>query len=319
MRVLVTGANGFLGGALVQRLSRDGEWELRAAVRDASAHPAAVACETVSVRDIDATTSWRAATAGCDVVVHTAARVHVMREDPVKALALYRRVNVQGTLHLAQEAKASGVRRLVYISSIKVNGEQTSPGCAFRADDAAAPQDHYGLSKFEAELALREFAVQTGMELVILRPPLMYGPGVRANFRALMRAVSHGLPLPLGAIHNRRSLLALDNAVDLIVTCLRHPHAAGKTFLASDNEDLSTPELVRRLARALHTKARLVSVPPAILQASARLLGKGDAMQRLCGSLQVDMAETMATLGWQPPIGVNEGLRQAATTLRESP
>lgn len=292
---------------------------MRAAVRNTGSAAEAASWETVSVREIDASTAWQDAVTDCSAVVHTAARVHVMREDAADALAQYRRVNVQGTLNLAQQAQAAGVRRFIFLSSIKVHGEQTAPGAPFHANDPPNPQDSYSISKLEAEEALKSLSASSGMELVILRPPLIYGPGVRANFQALMRAVARGVPLPLGAIDNRRSLLALDNAVDLIVTCLHHPQAAGHTFLASDGEDLSTPELIRRIAQALGTVPRLVSVPPAILRTAAGLLGKGNAVRRLCENLQVDIRETTSMLGWKPPANVNDSLRQAVAALGARP
>jgi nucleoside-diphosphate-sugar epimerase len=226
-------------------------------------------------------------------------------------LGEFRRVNVDSTLNLARQAAAVGVRRFVFVSSVKVNGEATLPGQAFTERDAPAPQDPYGQSKDEAEIGLRELAADTGMEVVIIRPTLVYGLGVKANFAALMRAVQRGWPLPLGAVHNQRSLVALDNLVDLIVTCLDHPAAANQTFLVSDGQDLSTTELVRGMAQAAGVPARLLPVPVWALQAGASLLGKGDAVQRLCGNLQVDISKARSLLGWVPPVSVEEGLRRA--------
>jgi nucleoside-diphosphate-sugar epimerase len=275
----------------------------------------------VTTGDISAQTDWKQALVGVDVLVHLAARVHVMRDAAADPLAEFRRVNVQGTLNLAWQAAAAGVKRFVFLSSVKVNGEATSaphpsprPEGArerFREDDEPAPQDPYGISKMEAEAGLRDLAAQTGMEVVIIRPPLVYGPGVKANFAALMRAVQRGWPLPLGAVHNQRSLVALDNLVDFIVTCLSHPQAANQTFLVSDGHDLSTTELVRGLAHAAGVSARLLPVPVWALQAGAALLGKGDAVQRLCGNLQVDISKARSLLGWLPPVSVDEGLRRA--------
>ena len=246
-------------------------------------------------------------------MIHTAARVHVMHDAATDPLSEYRRVNVQGTLHFARQAAAAGVKRFVFLSSIKVNGEATQVGQTFMADDAPAPQDPYGISKMEAEAGLREISAQTGMDVVIIRPPLVYGSGVKANFAAMMRWLSCGVPLPLGAItHNRRSLVALDNLVDLIVTCITHPAAANQTFLVSDGEDLSTTDLLRRMGQALGKPARLLPVPPALLKLGAALLGKPELAQRLCGSLQVDISKTRQLLGWCPPLSVDEGLRRAA-------
>jgi len=234
-----------------------------------------------------------------------------MEESTAAPLAEFRRVNVQGTLNMARQAAAAGVRRFVFVSSVKVNGESTQFGSPFKADVVPAPLDDYGLSKMEAEQGLREFAAQTGIDVVIIRPPLVYGPGVKANFAALMRAVQRGWPLPLGAVHNQRSLVALDNLVDFIITCVAHPQAANQTFLVSDGQDLSTTELIRGMARAADVPARLLPVPVWALQAGARLLGKGDAIQRLCGNLQVDISKARTLLGWVPPVSVEDGLRRA--------
>jgi nucleoside-diphosphate-sugar epimerase len=307
--ILVTGATGFVGSALVARLARDGT-ETRACVRrnDASM-PDGV--HTVHVAGLTADTDWSSALAGVYVVVHAAARVHVMDDTAADPLTEFRRVNLEGTLNLARQAAAAVVRRFVFVSSIKVNGESTLPGQPFTADDKPAPLDVYGVSKMEAEQGLRELAAETGLEVVIIRPPLVYGPGVKANFASLMRAVQRGWPLPLGALHNQRSLVALDNLVDIIVTCLSHPQAANQTFLVSDGQDLSTTELVRGMAQAAGVPARLLPVPVWALQAGASLLGKGDAVQRLCGNLQVDMSKARSLLGWVPPVSVEEGLRRA--------
>jgi UDP-glucose 4-epimerase len=234
--------------------------------------------------------------------------------DPLQE---FRRVNVQATLNLARQAAAAGVRRFVFVSSIKVNGESTQPGSAFTADDAPAPLDAYGISKMEAEQGLRQIALQTGMEVVIIRPPLVYGPGVKANFAAMMRWLKRGVPLPLGAIENQRSFVALDNLVDLIVTCLIHPAAANQTFLVSDGEDVSTTELLRRMGQALGCTARLLPVPASWLKLAADMLGKADMAQRLCGSLQVDISKTRQLLGWQPPLSLDSGLKKAAKAMKE--
>jgi UDP-glucose 4-epimerase len=215
-------------------------------------------------------------------------------------------------LNLARQAAAAGLRRFVFVSSIKVNGEATQLARPFIADDAPAPLDAYGVSKMEAEQGLREIARQTGMEVVIIRPPLVYGPGVKANFAAMMRWLKRGVPLPLGAIHNQRSLVALDNLVDLILTCLTHPAATNQTFLVSDGEDVSTTELLRRMGQAMGKTARLLPVPASWLKVAASLVGKGDVAQRLCGSLQVDISKTRELLGWVPPVSLDEGLRRAA-------
>lgn len=261
--------------------------------------------------DLTASTHWAAALQGVSAVLHCAARVHVMAEAAANPLDEFRRVNVQGTLNLARQAAASGVRRFVFVSSIKVNGEATPTGSSFTADDLPTPLDAYGISKMEAEQGLREIASQTGMQVVIVRPPLVYGPGVKANFAAMMRWLQRGVPLPLGAIHNQRSLVALDNLVDLLVTCITHPAAANQTFLVSDGEDVSTTELLRRMGQAMGKPARLLPVPANWLQLAAMLVGKRAVAQRLCGSLQVDIEKTRQLLGWSPPLTLDQGLKKA--------
>jgi nucleoside-diphosphate-sugar epimerase len=308
LKILVTGANGFVGFTLC------GEAILRGmAVCGATRSPYGlpVSVKNIVVQSIDESTFWLSALAGCEVVVHLAARVHVMQDTTADPLRAFRSVNVDGTLNLARQASAAGVRRFVFISSIKVNGESSRPERAFTEVDEPNPQDAYAQSKHEAEQGLRKISVDTGMEVVIIRPPLIYGPGVKANFAVLMRAVRRAWLLPLGAVYNQRSLVALDNLVDFIVTCITHPKAANQTFLVSDGEDLSTADLVLGMAQVAEVPARLLPIPMWALQAGASLLGKGDTMQRLCGNLQIDISKARSLLGWEPPVSLEEGLRRA--------
>lgn len=308
MNCLITGAGGFVGTSLCSvLLMRDSV--LRIALR--SPQDLVENSEGVVVGAIDAGTVWSRALQGVSTVIHLAARVHVMNDVSEDPLAEFRRVNVDGTLNLARQAAVIGVKRFVYISSVKVNGESTMSGRAFTEADAIAPQDAYGQSKSEAEQGLRQLAADSGMEVVIIRPPLVYGPGVKANFAALMRTVQRGYPLPLGSVHNQRSLVALDNLVDFIITCATHPQAANQTFLVSDGQDLSTTELIRGLAHAGGVTARLLPLPVPWLRAVASLLGKADAVDRLCGNLQVDISKARKLLAWTPPVTVDEGLRRA--------
>jgi nucleoside-diphosphate-sugar epimerase len=307
MKVLVTGANGFVGLAVLQRLNLLSGLQALGCVRRAALSTGGT---VVDVADLTAQTDWSLTLSGADAIVHLAARVHVMHQTETDSLTAFRAVNVKGTLNLARQAASAGVKRFVFISSVKVNGESTQTGQAFNEADAPNPQDSYGQSKYEAELGLRKLSADTGMEVVIIRPPLVYGPGVKANFAALMRVVQLGWPLPLGAVHNQRSFVALDNLVNFIVTCIDHPQAANHTFLVSDGQDLSTTNLVRGMARAAGVPARLFPVPVWSLQAGASLLGKGDAIQRLCGNLQVDISKARSLLGWVPPVSVDEGLRR---------
>lgn len=256
---------------------------------------------------LDADTEWRATLEGVTVVAHCAARAHVLREVSSDPLAEYRRVNVQGTLNLARQAISAGVRRFVFISSIGVNGAETHLK-PFTSGDIAAPSSPYALSKYEAESALRQLSKETGLEVVVIRPPLIYGPGAKGNFEAMIRWIVRGIPLPLGAIHNKRSLVALDNLVDLVLLCLQHPAASNQTFLVSDGEDLSTTELLRRLGQALRRPVRLIPMPSMLVKAAALMAGKSDIAQKLLGSLQVDDAHTRNLLDWSPPISVSEGL-----------
>lgn len=310
-RILVTGASGFIGGALCSQMLSRG-LNVRGITRSLRNFPTGVEC--MSVGEIDDTTDWKEALVGCSVVIHLAARAHVMAETAEDPLAEFRRINMKGTLNLAKQAARHGVRRFIFISSIGVNGAETFTR-PFFAEDVAVPHSPYAISKHEAELALKELAVKTGLEVVIIRPPLVYGPGAPGNFAAMMHWLRRGVPLPLGAIYNQRSLVALDNLVDLIITCLIHPAAANQTFLVSDGEDVSTTELLCRMGQAMNCPARLMPVPAGLLKRAAALIGKRDMAQRLCGSLQLDIQKTRQLLGWEPPFSLAQGLKKAAEKL----
>jgi nucleoside-diphosphate-sugar epimerase len=312
MTTLVTGANGFIGSALCSRLQSNGV-SVRGAVRSLKAQPGG--SEAVSIGSLSAETDWTPALQNVEQVVHLAARVHEMNEDSSDALTEFRRVNVEGTVALARQAAASGVRRFVFLSSIKVNGEFTGLDKPFTADDVPAPEDPYAVSKHEAEQCLRRVERETDLEMVIIRSPLVYGPGVKGNFARMVQWVRRGIPLPLGAVHNRRSLVALDNLVDFIALCASpecSPLAAGHTFLVSDGSDVSTSELLRCVAHVYGVPARLLPVPVALMKGSARLLGKAAVTDRLLGSLQVDASKARDLLGWTPPVSMREQLSKMA-------
>lgn len=310
MQILLTGANGFVGKALLESFCQQGHQVVAAARQPIASVEGA---RYLPIRDIDDAQAWQLAARGIDVVVHAAARVHVMRGTG-DDLVLYRQVNVSGTLTLAREVAAAGVKRFVFISSIKVNGEGTPPGRPFLAGDAPWPTDAYGVSKLEAEQALMALASATGMEVVIVRPPLIYGPGVQGNFSSLAKLVEIGIPLPLGAVENKRSLVGIDNLVSLITRCIEHPAAANQVFLVSDGGDLSTAELLKKLAVARGRPCRLISVPTGLLHVGATLVGKKALAQRLLGSLQADITKTRELLDWDPPYTVDQGLRRCFET-----
>jgi nucleoside-diphosphate-sugar epimerase len=301
--VLVTGANGFVGRALCETLAASGR-RVRRAVRAA----ASTTADTFAAGDIGADTDWRNALEGISCVVHLAARTHVLREtaaDPE-----YWRVNVDGTRRLAQQAAQFGVRRLVFVSSVKVNGEASEQ--PFTENDAPRPGDAYGVSKWEAEQALARVAVDTGLEAVVLRPPLVYGPGVKGNFLRLMNFIARGMPLPLASIANRRSLIYAGNLVDVTLRAIDAPGVAGRTYLISDGNDVSTPDLVRALARALGVAPRLLPCPPVMLMIGAALVGRRAELARLAGSLQVDGSAARRELGWRPRFNLSQGLAETA-------
>ena len=309
--VLVTGANGFIGWRLCERLAH--QWNVRAVVRKECHFP--FPCEIHFLGNIGPETDWQHALRDAEVVVHLAARGHVMREDAADPLAMFRKANVEASLALARMAAAKGVKRFVFVSSVKVNGESTLPGIAFQPDDKPTPQDAYAVSKWEAEQLLMQLGRDTGMEIIIIRPPLVYGPGVKGNFAAMIRWTLKGIPLPLGAIRNQRSLIALDNLVDFIalcVDCKKSAQAANQVFLVSDGEDVSTTELLHRIAYAHGRQTRLLPVPMRWLRRIARLLRKEAIADRLLGSLVVDSSKARDMLEWQPVVSMNEQLQKMA-------
>ncbi|HAS8519807.1 TPA: SDR family oxidoreductase [Vibrio vulnificus] len=313
MKIVVTGASGFIGSKLLGRLPVDSALSLG---RDKSAYQASGQFFEL---EIGGSTDYYAALINVDVIVHLAARVHVMNDAVSNPLEEYREVNTRGTVNLARQAASAGVKRFVFVSSIKVNGEGTSQDKPFTSVDLHAPEDDYGLSKSEAEQQLFEIGKETGMEVVVIRPTLVYGPGVKANFAALMNLVSKGVPLPFGCIkNNKRSLVSVDNLVDLIVTCIDHPKAANEVFLASDDHDVSTYEMVRHMALALDKPTWQLPLPVWCYHLAGKLFNKSDVVDRLTGSLQVDITHTKETLGWMPPQSLQEGFKQTAEAFLQS-
>jgi len=310
MRILLTGATGFVGRGLTPLLLRQGH-EVTAAVRKSSNELDSHITQAL-ISDLSSDQKWLPVLSGHDVVIHSAARVHVMSDESSDPLAEYRKTNVEGTLNLARQSAEAGIRRFIFISSVKVNGESTTPSNLYSAESQPAPLDPYGISKLEAEQGLRALSTETGMEIVIIRPVLVYGPGVQANFLSMMRWLHKGVPLPFGALHNRRSLVALDNLTDLIATCVVHPAAANQIFMVSDGEDLSTTMLLRRMGVALGKPVRMLPIPGWVLETGASMLGKQALAQRLCGSLQVDIEKTRTLLNWNPPVSIDEALGKTA-------
>ena len=310
MKILITGANGYIGSALTKYLAADDEHHVvaQSRMRINSLMPSVV---SVVTGHIDSNTDWQKALHGIDAIVHTAAQVHVQEQDSPAALAYFFAVNRDGSLNLARQAAQAGVRRLVFISSIGVNGSHTEAGKPFRESDLPQPHNNYALSKLEAERGLLQIGVETGLEVVILRPPLVYGAQAPGNFGTLCRLLKRGHPVPFGSIVNLRSLVALDNLLHFIALCVVHPSAANQVFLVADGHDLSTCQLVAGLRQVLGQPARLVRVPVWILLAAGKLTGQSASIERLCINLQVDITRARALLGWQPPLTVAEGLRRA--------
>lgn len=307
-KILVTGATGFIGKPLCAKLLADG-FQVRAAVwleEPDAGLPTGI--EISLIDSIGPDTDWAQALAGIDTIIHLAARVHVMAEKDTDPLSAYRRVNVAGTERLARLAAASGVKRMVFMSSVKVHGEESLT--RYTEQDTPAPLDPYGVSKFEAEESLKRIATETGLEVVFIRPPLVYGPGVKANYFKLMDIVARGLPLPFGSVNNARSMIYVGNLIDAVALCAKHPQAAGKTYLVSDGEDVSTPDLIRRIAAALNSPERMFPFPSSLMRFAGRIMGKTAAIDRLLGSLVVDDGKIRKDLGWKPPFTMAEGLAE---------
>ncbi|MFM2641243.1 SDR family oxidoreductase [Vibrio chagasii] len=313
MKLLVTGSTGFVGARVVE-LAEARDWEVVSVVRQSSRTQP----NYFLVSSIGAETDWFDAFEGVDCVVHCAARVHQMNESEQDALASYRDINTLGTLNLAKQAAEAGVKRFVFVSSIKVNGEFTEPDSPFLPNLDNIPKDPYGLSKYQAEVELTKLSKETGLEVVIVRPPLVYGPGVKANFMSMMRMVEKGIPLPFGAINNKRSLVYIDNLSSLILTCCEHPSAPGHTFLASDNQDVSTRQLIRAIALSMCKSPRLLPIPMPWIKLGASVLRKQHVAQRVCGNLQLETRHTKEILGWTPPVTFKDGISKTVEAYLKS-
>lgn len=311
MKILVTGANGFVGRALCALLTNQG-FNVIAAMRK---QKSITGCKTIVVGEIHANTDWNDPLKEVDVVVHLAARVHVMNENTQDPLAAFRKVNVAGTLHLANEAAKAGVKRLIFLSSVKVNGESTLAGSPFAFKSVANPQDAYSISKYEAEEGLKSIAKKTGLEVVVIRPPLVYGNGVKANFANMLKLIKLGLPLPFGAIYNKRSLIYIENLTSFITACITHPKAANNTYLVSDGEDVSTTQLLKACAFALNKPLWLIPMPQSWLAFVFKLLGKASMADRLLGNLQIDNTHACQTLAWRPPYLLVQGLERTVNLV----
>lgn len=313
MKLILTGATGFVGKQILETVT---SYDVTVIGRG---KPEIVKDFIFFQANINAHSNYGSALVGGDVVIHSAARAHIMDDKSADPLTAFREVNTLGTINLAKQAAYADVKRFIFISSIKVNGESTKLGEPFRFDDDFVPTDPYGLSKYEAEVGLRKIAIETGMEVVIIRPPLVYGPGVKANFASMMNWVNKGVPLPLGGIkENKRSLVSIDNLIDLIITCIDHPKAANQTFLISDDNDISTSQLLSNMAKALNMPNRLLPIPSSWFILAAKLIGKPTISERLCGSLQVDVSKTKELLNWHPPYSSAECMKKTADAFLEN-
>lgn len=299
-RILVTGANGFVGRALVNHLKIGRQYDILPVVRRDNAFGDAHPFDVINIGEINQATHWQEILSGCSIVVHTAARVHITKDCAVNPLKEYRKINVDGTITLAKQAVAAGVKRFIFMSSIKVNGDASLIDTPFTTEVKHKPFDHYAVSKYEAEMALLELSQKTGMAVVIIRPPLVYGPGVKGNFERMLKWIQRGAPLPLGAVKNKRSLVSIDNLISLVMACIEHPNAANQVFLVSDDDDLSITDLLKKLRRTMELPVPLIAVPAWILHAVGKMLGQKENLQRLCLSLQVDISKTKELLGWKP-------------------
>lgn len=308
-RVLVTGANGFIGTNLCKKLMGE-NFRVLGAVRSGKAALLPEGVEATHIESIDGDTDWKNTLEGVNTVVHLAARVHVMKDSASDPFSECRKVNVMGSERLALAAVQYGVKRFIFISSVKVNGEENVR--AYKESDAPAPRDSYGISKMQAEKRIKEITADSDMDFVILRPPLVFGPGVKANFLKLIKTVDKGTPLPLASVQNRRSLIYIENLIHAIITCIQHPNAGDQTYFVSDDEDVSTSELIQKIASALNKSARLFPFPKLLLFILGRLIGKGPAVDRLIGSLTVDISKIKQGLGWKPPFTMEQGLRETA-------
>lgn len=315
MNIIVTGATGFVGHFLCKRLLSEGLNVRGTLLANENPEFLPERVEPVRIDPLGSDTPWKHALAGIDTIIHLAARVHIMDDSSIDPLSEFRKVNVSGAARLAGEAAKTGVKRLVFISSIKVNGEESAS--PYTPDSPPNPSDPYGISKWEAEQELRKIEAATGLEVVVVRPTLVYGPGVKANFLNMLKIISKGIPLPFSSISNKRSLIYVGNLVDALAVCAVHPAAAGKTYLVSDGDDVSTPQLIRRVAHSLEVPARLVPFPASLMRLAGKLTGKSGAVNRLTGSLTVDSSKIRQELGWTPPFTMNEGLCETAAWFKK--
>lgn len=308
-KILITGATGFVGRALFENLKSKKKYLIHLSTRTYQ-EKLFEGAKVFNIGEIDSYTNWKDALDGVDCIVHCAARAHMKEKQQTDSLNAYRRINVDGTRNLAKQAAETGIKRFIFLSSIKVNGERTQAFKSFKYNDISLPEDAYGISKWEAEQVLLEISKQTGLEVVIIRPPLVYGEGVKGNFLRLLDIVYKQIPLPFARINNLRSFIALDNLIDLVICCIDHPKAGGKTFLVSDDEDLSTPNLIKKLSKFMNKTPRLFPIPETIIKFMASILGKSLEAKRLIGSLRVDNSYTREILGWSPPLSLDEGLKK---------